>query len=86
MTNGPVSATLTIYEDFLTYSGGVYKHQTGSSLGGHAIKIYGWGVDPESGLSYWICMNSWNPTWGINGTVLIAMDEGDINDNINAGL
>ena len=42
MTNGPVEAAFTVYEDFLTYKSGVYKHTTGNALGGHAIKIIGW--------------------------------------------
>ena len=33
---------------FLT---GVYQHKSGSYLGGHAIKILGWGV--ENGTPYW---------------------------------
>jgi len=45
MTYGSVSGAFTVYEDFLTYTSGVYYHQTGASLGGHAIKIYGWGFD-----------------------------------------
>ena len=44
---------------------GVYKHVSGSPLGGHAIKILGWGV--EDGIPYWLCANSWNTDWGDNG-------------------
>jgi cathepsin B len=51
MTNGPIEASFTVYEDFLTYKSGVYAHTTGSSLGGHAIKIIGWGED--AGIPYW---------------------------------
>jgi len=43
MTNGPAEAAFTVYEDFLTYKSGVYKHTSGSALGGHAVKIMGWG-------------------------------------------
>ena len=34
-------------------------------LGGHAIKILGWGS--ESGTPYWLVANSWNPDWGDKG-------------------
>jgi len=44
MTHGPVEAAFTVYNDFLTYKSGVYHHTSGSALGGHAIKIVGWGV------------------------------------------
>lgn len=43
MTNGPVEASFTVYNDFLTYKEGVYHHVSGSSLGGHSVKIIGWG-------------------------------------------
>jgi len=85
MTYGSVSGAFTVYEDFLTYSGGVYYHQTGASLGGHAIKIFGWGFDVASGLNYWLCMNSWNNTWGVNGTFMIEMGNCGINNEVNAG-
>jgi len=34
-------------------------------LGGHAIKILGWGT--EDGTPYWLVANSWNPDWGDKG-------------------
>ena len=83
---GSVSAAFTVYEDFLTYTGGVYYHQTGASLGGHAIKIIGWGNDSASGMDYWLCMNSWNNSWGVNGTFMIEMGNCGINNQVNAGL
>lgn len=58
LANGPVTTAFSVYEDFLSYSGGVYKHTTGSLLGGHAVKILGWGVDGTT--PYWIIANSWN--------------------------
>jgi cathepsin B len=42
--------------DFLTYKSGVYQYQSGQELGGHAVKMLGWGV--ENGTPYWICANS----------------------------
>ena len=59
---------------------GVYQHTTGNLLGGHAIKVLGWGT--ENGVPYWyvnvcVCLlllsnyrlvaNSWNPSWGDSG-------------------
>jgi cathepsin B len=67
--NGPVEAAFTVYEDFPTYKSGVYQHHTGSGLGGHAIKIMGWGV--ENGVKYWLVANSWNTHWGDKGTFKI---------------
>ena len=59
-TNGPVTVAFTVYEDFETYTSGVYQHVTGSSLGGHAVKMVGWGTD--NGVDYWKIANSWNPS------------------------
>jgi len=55
---GPVEGAFTVYQDFLTYKSGVYTHLKGPELGGHAIKIMGWGV--EGGVKYWLVANSWN--------------------------
>jgi cathepsin B len=71
LQNGTISAGFTIYEDFLTYKSGVYKHVTGKGLGGHAVAIIGYGTDPSAG-DYWLVKNSWNPTWGDAGTFKIA--------------
>jgi len=79
-----VTAAFTVYEDFLTYSEGVYEHQTGASHGGHAIKVIGWGV--EEGVDYWLCVNSWNKSWGDKGTFKIKMGDCGINDQMHAGL
>jgi len=86
MTNGPVEAAFSVYEDFLSYKSGVYIHKTGQLLGGHAIKILGWGVD--SGVKYWIVANSWNTDWGNAGFFNIrkGTDECGIEDGVVAGL
>jgi len=82
-TYGTVTAAFTVYEDFLTYKSGVYSHQTGSALGGHAIKTIGWGT--EDGQDYWLCVNSWNNTWGDQGTFKILMGDCGINLQMHAG-
>jgi len=85
MTKGTVSVALTVYEDFETYSSGVYRHVTGKNLGGHAIKMIGWGV--ENGTPYWLCVNSWNDSWGLNGTfkILRGSNECGIEGSVVAG-
>jgi len=85
MKNGPVEAAFTVYADFLLYSTGVYKHTSGSVLGGHAVKILGWGE--ENSTPYWIVANSWNQDWGDNGffKMLRGKDECGIESGIVAG-
>jgi len=86
MTNGPVQAVFSVYEDFLTYKSGVYKHLTGQYVGGHSVKIIGWGV--LSGQAYWLVQNSWTSTWGDDGYFMIlrGVDECGIESGIVAGM
>ena len=69
--NGPQEFCLMVYEDFMAYKSGVYKHQTGQLLGGHAVKSIGWGEDSKLG-KYWIVANSWGVNWGEKGYFRIA--------------
>ena len=50
--NGPMMMGLQIYEDFMNYSSGIYRKTTGDNIGGHAMKLVGYGEDPQLGL-YW---------------------------------
>ena len=43
----------------------MYQHVSGDELGGHAVRMLGWGV--EDGTPYWLVANSWNTDWGDNG-------------------
>jgi cathepsin B len=58
---------------------------TGKNLGGHAIKMIGWGV--ENGTPYWLCVNSWNNTWGEQGLfkILRGSNECGIEGSVVAG-
>ena len=82
---GSVTAAFTVYEDFVSYKSGVYEHKTGRALGGHAIKIVGYGV--EDGTDYWLVMNSWNDSWGDNGYFKIkrGVDECGIESQVSSG-
>ncbi|VDM55547.1 unnamed protein product [Angiostrongylus costaricensis] len=65
MLHGPVEASFEVYGDFVHYSSGIYRLTGGDILGGHAVKMIGWGT--ENGVDYWLCANSWNTDWGENG-------------------
>merc|ERR1711988_268186 len=65
MTGGPVETAFDVYSDFENYAGGIYHHVSGGSVGGHAVKLVGWGV--ENSEKYWKVANSWNPYWGEKG-------------------
>ncbi|GMI29310.1 hypothetical protein TeGR_g212 [Tetraparma gracilis] len=86
MTDGPVETAFTVYADFEDYTGGVYEHTTNQSVGGHAVRIVGWGTDSESGKDYWKVANSWNPYWGELGyfRIVRGTNEGGIESQVVA--
>jgi len=84
MKGGPVETAFTVYADFADYTGGIYKHSTGKQLGGHAVRIVGFGT--EAGQKYWKVANSWNPYWGEKGYFRIDRGSNDcgIEDMVTA--
>ena len=48
--NGPVIVGLVLYDDFLNYESGIYRNIAGEVVGGHAMKMIGWGYDEVEGL------------------------------------
>ncbi|XP_056633421.1 cathepsin B-like [Diorhabda sublineata] len=86
LQHGPVEATFNVYEDFLSYKSGVYSYTMGSLIGGHAVRIVGWGV--ENDLPYWKVANSWNYDWGEEGYFKIVRGRNEVGfeSDINAGL
>jgi cathepsin B len=86
-TNGPVEVAFGVYEDFAHYKSGVYKHLTGYSIGGHAVKLIGWGTS-EEGEDYWLLANQWNRGWGDDGyfKIIRGQNECGIEDDVVAGL
>ncbi|KAG8477555.1 hypothetical protein CXB51_030420 [Gossypium anomalum] len=85
--SGPVEVAFTVYEDFAHYRSGVYKHVTGSVMGGHAVKLIGWGTS-DDGEDYWLLANQWNKGWGEDGYFKIrrGTNECGIEDDVVAGL
>merc|ERR1712151_952903 len=76
MAGGPMEVAFTVYSDFENYASGIYHHVSGGQVGGHAVKVVGWGV--EGGVKYWKIANSWNPYWGEKGYFRIKFGEGGI--------
>jgi len=77
---GPITGMFFVHQSFLSYKSGVYqgKGLTDPMLGGHAIKILGWGED--GGVPYWLVANSWNEDWGDKG--FFKIKRGSNLDNI----
>ena len=85
MTHGPFEVAFDVYEDFVSYTGGVYVRTSSQYLGGHAVRVVGWGS--LNGVPYWKIANSWNADWGLSGYFLIkrGVDECGIEDSGAAG-
>ncbi|EGC36209.1 hypothetical protein DICPUDRAFT_151351 [Dictyostelium purpureum] len=87
MTNGPVVATLMLYDDFKPYkwANNIYvKGENAKTVESHAVRVVGWGKS-DSGVLYWIAANSWGSGWGdggyfkiIRGTDEVGFEEGFI--------
>jgi len=70
---GPVIVGFMMFPDFVyNYDGkSIYTHsdKTGGDLGGHAVRLVGWGEETVNGelIKYWWIANSWGKDWGFNG-------------------
>ncbi|XP_030747309.1 cathepsin B-like [Sitophilus oryzae] len=84
--SGPVETSFDVMDDFPTYKSGVYEATSSNYIGGHAVKIAGWGV--ENGSKYWLIANSWNTDWGLDGYVKFVrgIDHCGIESNVVAAL
>jgi C1A family cysteine protease len=71
LKKGPLITSMTVYEDFLTYSSGIYKSVSSKSVGGHAVSIVGYSDEER----YWLVRNSWGEDWGDHGFVKVSWDD-----------
>jgi len=74
---GPVACVFEVYQDFFSYSSGVYSHVWGSLAGLHCVEVIGF----DDANSFWICKNSWGTGWGENGFFCIAYGQCNIDAN-----
>jgi hypothetical protein len=81
---GPMTMGFTVYEDFDSYGGGVFKHVAGKSRGGHCVLVVGYSDTHQA----WICRNSWGSGFGGSvhpdgtgaGYFMIAYGDSNIDD------
>jgi C1A family cysteine protease len=72
---GPVVAGMAVYNDFFSYSSGVYQKTSGSSLAGyHCIAVVGYNDNQQC----WIIKNSWGTNWGESGYCRIKYGQADL--------
>jgi C1A family cysteine protease len=79
LLGGPLVASFEVFADFYySYTGGVYHHTWGGSIGWHCITIVGY----DSVQRYWKCKNSWGASWGESGYFRIGFGECSIQDSV----
>ena len=91
--HGPIEVAMLVYTDFVQYRSGVYRRSDAAlgPVGGHAVRVIGWGVEPRAGgppAPYWLAANSWSAAWGEAGFFRIARgsDECGVEATPAAGL
>ena len=70
-TKGPMVGGMAVYQDFMIYTGGVYRRVSNVLKGYHAIVIVGY----DDNQRCWICKNSWGTGWGEKGWFKIGYGE-----------
>jgi len=75
VTYGPLTVTMTVYDDFFGYSGGVYEHPgSDPDPTNHMIALVGY----DDGQQCWICKNQWGTGWGEDGWFRIVYEDCNI--------
>ena len=69
MNNGPLQASFQLYDNFGPFfqqdPTGVYTEVSGTLIGGHCVKLMGWGV--QDNTPYWLFANSWGSSFADGG-------------------
>ncbi len=78
-TKGPLVACFTVYACFPAYTGGIYRRVSSVVRGGHCVCCVGY----NDAQRYWICKNSWGPSWGEGGYFRIAYGQCGIDSSMD---
>lgn len=71
--HGPVSVAFMAFDDFISYTEGIYevtsRGASSQHAAGHSVVLLGWGVDTVNGedIPYWLIQNQWGKGWGMDG-------------------
>ncbi|XP_033640344.1 dipeptidyl peptidase 1-like [Asterias rubens] len=88
LRNGPIAVSFEVYDDFLYYMSGIYKHTQLTDnynpwlTTNHVVLVVGYGFsgdDPETGEKYWIVQNTWGNLWGEMGYFRIRRGTNEVN-------
>jgi hypothetical protein len=80
--NGPVSIAIEADQSgFQFYKNGVFSGACGHNLD-HGVLIVGYGT--ENSKPYWIVKNSWGPSWGMSGYILMIEGKNECGLDLSA--
>jgi len=68
--HGPISCAISVTDELVAYTGGVFTDLTNASALNHDISVVGFGE--EKGQKYWVIRNSWGTYWGESGYFRLA--------------
>ena len=66
---GPIACGIAVPDALETYTGGIFKDETGDMNIVHDVSIVGYGE--ENGVKYWTVRNSWGSHYGESGFVRV---------------
>ena len=64
---GPISCGVSVTDDLVAYTGGIFTDLTNASQVNHDISVVGYGE--EAGQKFWVVRNSWGALWGEHGYI-----------------
>jgi len=75
VATAPVSVSIEADKSvFQMYSSGIFDNTACGTNTDHATLVVGYGSD--AGQEYWIMKNSWGTSWGEEGYMRVAIEEG----------
>jgi len=81
---GPISCAISVTDELLKYTGGVFTGPKNATELNHDISVIGYGTETgDQGKKYWIIRNSWGTYWGEAG--FFRLERGINNIGIESG-